>query len=346
MLLAGCILGGTGTDTPNGITTNDSAGGFSGFTARVVDSSGLPVPGVTLAVFDTGFRPDAGKAQIPLTYNADKALVTDAKGQADIALRAGGVYVLEGSRGDETVLFDTLRIGNPQAAATISFAVRRVKAYKGRVKLASGMHVDSGAVFIRGTRRWARVDADGGYDLGTLPVDAVRMAIGMRYAATPTSVRQINQTVVKTETTLVDSNHVPMTVLKDTVKYTCKDVTNDTTLKRMDTAIATRPDSTSIDSGKVSAALKACDSLPAGTLVNVKVVNPAGATKDSVSAGYLVITRKNPDPAFNTISYTVSYTQCLDGSGGEQTTFALTFEDTAQGSDLAVGDLAPKCVKP
>lgn len=363
VVLGGCIFGGTGTDTPDSVTSGvlDSANSL-GLTARVVDSSGHPVAGVTLAVYDTGFRPDAGKAQIGLLPDAAKALVTDLAGRVDIPLIKSGVFILEGSRGGETLLFDTLRIGNPKAAIRIDFAVRKVKAYKGKVKLASGMHVDSGAVFIRGTGRWAKVGADGSYDLGALPIDAVRMAIGMRYAATPTSVREINQTVIKHDTSIVDTTH-PVTVLKDTIKYVCKDVPRDSAIKSLSPAFTAKADSIKVDTGKtvraaaaldtihVNAALKSCDSLPTGSVVNVRVPdttrNPAGTKIDSVSVPFIVVNPTNPNPQFpNDVKQVVSYSQCVEMPGTERTTFAVQFLPTDSGNDLAVGDLAGACVKP
>ena len=71
LCLAACIMGGTGTDTENGLTGKDkvNANDLKGISARVTDSLGAPLRGVSLRLFDPAFRPDSGLAPADVVAN-------------------------------------------------------------------------------------------------------------------------------------------------------------------------------------------------------------------------------------------------------------------------------------
>ncbi len=289
-------------------------------------------------------------------------MVTDAKGEVNFSLRHTGTMVIEGSLDDKPVFFDTLRVSDINAKTSVLFKVRTLRSFKGKVKLASGMHVDSGKVFIRGTRRFVKVDASGSYDLGLLPTDVIRMAIGMRFVASPTAVLEVNQTLVKRDTAL--DKLLPILVGQESFKivYTCKDLPKDSAAK-ISTMMGALPiDSMRsgsggsattpqlLDSSRVNAALKTCDSIPNGAIVNLMPVETVptatGEKKDSVSGTFLLPPRSGDDSGLVVASDVVSYNRCVDAPGTEKTSFDISLETTAVGSDLTVGDLSDQCVSP
>jgi hypothetical protein len=346
-LLCGCLFGGTGTDTDNGVGPNQSLS-TGNISARVLGADGKPIANVSFAVSDPLFRPDSGKAQANLWTDSVHAPVSNAKGFAAFTMLKEGTYVLEGSSGGKVVFFDTLKEVNLKVVTSITFTTRESKAFKGKVKLVSGMHVDSGAVFIRGTRRWVKVDASGSYDLGILPIDVARMGVGIRYSSSPTAVLEVNQSQT----------------ISEAVKYTCKDVSKDTLNKALspsfpgsldsakDTAQATRA-ANSLDTVKINAAVNSCDTVPKGALLTVKVEDPqqpvSTMKKDSVSVPYIVTGAGDSIyVTYKEISYdhVILFNQCVEAPGVEKTTFGIELQPTDDGSDLLVGDLADKCAKP
>jgi hypothetical protein len=181
--LPGC-LGGTGTDTENGIV----------ITTRVVDGSGDPVAGLEMQVSHTRTSSDS-LVESPLV-NPGLLLVTDNAGIVIIQLKRPGIYIAQGRRGDTIMLLDTLRalvdpvtgvllsgLGNP--VYTAGTPVRA----SGRLRLLSGFKADSGRVYLRGTSQFSNLGADGSYDLGWVTSAAEKMAITVVYASKPAETR-------------------------------------------------------------------------------------------------------------------------------------------------------------
>ncbi len=352
LCLGACIFGGTGTDTENGVgeaKKDNLTISIKGVSARVVDGEGRPLKGVNLFLFDTDYRPDSGRAPEPLLSDPVKPLVTDTMGYVTLNLRGPGKYVVEGVSAGQTVFFDTLAAPDILVATPFTFRARAVSAFQGQVKLVSGMRIDSGLVFIRGTSRSVKVDATGHYNLGSLPSDVGRMALGMRYGASPTSVRESKQATV-------DSLKVPISM---TPIYTCKDVPNDSaariTANPARAANALQPDmagKSTVDTSKVSPALKACDTLPKGSVVNVVSKappgGPVGMNPDSISVPVLVLL----DEKAVTSLYgqkiipakVISYADCVTSAGKETTSFDLKLQSVGAASDLLVQDVAAKCL--
>jgi hypothetical protein len=360
LCLGGCIFGGTGTDTENGVAKDKNRNTSNtveirGVSARVVDADGRPLRGVNLFLFNPEFRPDSGRAQSSLLADEAKALVSDTNGYVALGLKAPGKYVVEGVSAGQTLFFDTLVVQDVQFATPFTFRARALSAFKGKVNLVSGMRIDSGSVFIRGTSRSVKVDAAGNYDLGLLPADAGRMAVGMRYAASPTSVQEVKETI-KIDTAKVGPAGITHT-------YSCKDVPKDSaarisapqttvpvsadTLKPEGTA---NVDTIKVDTTKVkAAALQSCDSLPQGGVVNV-VADKSVPAYAQDSAGVPVLVLKDETPVASmfgtkiTPAVVVPYAACIPSAGHETTTFDLQLQPAAAGSDILVKDVAEKCL--
>src|SRR5688572_16202472 len=108
--LLGACIGGTGTDTDNGVVPAGKGPlTGTGTAARVVDADGKPLAGVTLALHRPDFHPDSGAAA-ELLLDAVKTPVTDSDGYVRFNLIQPGRYVVEGSRGGAVILFDTLPV--------------------------------------------------------------------------------------------------------------------------------------------------------------------------------------------------------------------------------------------
>jgi hypothetical protein len=266
-LMWGC-LGGTGTDTENGVIGNSNKVDITGISARVVDGGGTPLGGISLKLYLPGFRPDSGSAPPSLLIDSAKPMVSDTAGFVTIQLKAAGKFVVEGVSSGQTVFYDTLAVPDVKHSTLFTFRTRAVKGFLGKVKLASGMRIDSGTVFIRGTGRFAKVDPAGNYDLGSLPEDIGRMAVGMRFASSPTSVREVTE--------------LRAPGLDTVIRYTCKDVPKDSAARiaaqpqRLQTVDTTGSSQPNLDTAKVSSALKSCDSLSKGSVINV--VSPASGS--------------------------------------------------------------------
>src|SRR5690606_11283828 len=220
--------------------------------------------------------------------------------------------------------------------------------FAGKVRLASGMRIDSGTVFIRGTDRWAKVDPAGHYDLGLLPVDAGRMAIGLRYAASPTGVREVTQT--DTSEGLVSVGvPVPPPV------YACTDLEGASAKaalsgSRAPVGGAEGGGDTESNTPKVDAAVHSCDSLASGTVVKVNPLESdspvTGEKRDSLAIAVIVINETTTGYASLSAPRIVSYAECVAAAGGEQTLFGAQVRASAQGNDLLIGDIADKCLSP
>ncbi len=340
--LSGCIFGGTGTDTENNIVDNKTKEGVvlsgTGVSARVTDSAGVPLIGVHLKLFDPNFRPDSGQTPVSVVKSLAASLVSDSAGYVNLDLIAAGKFVVEGSAGGVILFYDTLAVAELGKPVLTTFRTRSVKAFQGKARLVSGMRIDSGWVFIRGTDKAVKVDTAGYYDLGLLPADVGRMAVGMRFASKPVSVRQA------------------MPASTDTAKheYVCKDAPADSAAKlaRPGAVNAAQFDTASkLDTGTVSPALKACDSLAKGSVITVSS-QPAGATgmkADSVPAALLVLSGEQKVPSVQgtrTVdAVVVPLALCVPNAGSENTTYELLLQSTTLSSDILVKDVAAKCLE-
>ncbi|MDB5048328.1 MAG: hypothetical protein JWO30_1399 [Fibrobacteres bacterium] len=339
-LLWGCILGGTGTDTENGVADNNKVD-ITGISARVVDGEGTPLAGISLNLYIPAFRPDSGAAPASLLIEAAKAMVSDSKGYVTIQLKAAGKYVVEGVSAGKTVFFDTLAVPDVKNSTLFTFRTRAVRDFKGKVRLISGMRIDSGSIFIRGTGRFAKVDSAGNYDLGSLPQDIGRMAVGMRFASSPTSVREV------TETQPVAIN-MPVT-------YTCKEVSKDSAARistpKAQFAVSTdtaMPVPAKLDTSKVNLALKSCDTLSQGSVINV--VTPTGTPGKIDNVGVPLLVVKDAMPVTSVYgthiesALVVPYAECIPMAGQEKTSFDVQLQPTASTSDILIQDVADRCL--
>jgi hypothetical protein len=174
--LSAC-LGGTGTDTENGLEISISA--------RVVDSSGTPVSGVTLAVHDATARVDSG-IQNPL-LDSTVEIVSDSNGKVHFSLQKAGLYTVAGKVGDSVVFVDTVRaLGKPSGVSLPGvggpqFKVERPIRAAGKVRLLSGYSPDSGMAMVRGTKIQSALDTGGSYMLGWLPPSAEKFPLAVGY---------------------------------------------------------------------------------------------------------------------------------------------------------------------
>jgi hypothetical protein len=257
-------------------------------------------------------------------------LISDSSGYVSIDLKAPGKYVIEGRSAGQTLFYDTLAVTDLKTAAPFTYRARALSAFKGKLRLASGMRVDSGSVFIRGTRCVAKLDDSGGYDLGSLPADVGRMAVGVRFSSSPTSVQQVTLS--------------PQSV------YTCKEVPKDSAARiaapvphpLIGAQDMAKP--APLDTGVVNPALKSCDSLPKGSVISVVSTTPGVSTKDSSSV--LVVNRENTSLLGTVNPVVVPYAECVPSLGVEKTSFDVTVLPASAGSDLYVKDVADKCLSP
>ncbi len=368
-LLVGCIIGGTGTDTENGITDNKINQSALGITARIVDTSGNPVPGVLLTAVQPSFRPDSVNPTV-LNYAvsndvSQKEVVSNAQGQVGFSLSTSGTYIVEGSKAGQKLFFDTLKIADVKIGQPLTFHARPLHKFQGRVKLASGMRIDSGKVFVRGTSVVVQVDAAGAYNLGLLPFDISKMAIGLRFHSSPTGVVEIHQSlIIRPVDTLVPvgPGQVPVALGPTSflVSFTCTEAPKDSSGKLLFDATPINLDTGNAaggvllkDSVRVSAALRTCGSIRGGTLVNLRPLEASPATlsyisgeiKDSVNGSFLVPNLLDA-PATPSADQVVPYTHCVSPTGAEKSTLEIKLEETLLGTDLLVRDLNRSCAVP
>lgn len=363
----GCIFGGTGTDTDNGVVVKDK-GPLSGATAtaaRVVDSDGKPMSGVSLSLHTPAFRPDSSAAQI-LIVDSAVAMVSDSLGYVRFELLQPGKYVVEGRLAGATLFFDTLAVSDVKALAAYTFRARTTMAAKGTVWLASGLKVDSGSVFVRGTGRYSRLDSAGGYDLGILPVDAGELAIGLTYKA---SIREARIAEQKPPPGPGMDTLKVMPPLRDTVKpvFACREVSTDSAARfsklqpiASDPAGASpgafsylAPDTGKLDTAKVAGVARSCDSLSGGTVIAVKsaptVTGIEIVKKDSVTTNLIAVdavAARSANPVFQSdqtaIPLLIPLIGCVPAPGAIRTTYDVRL--LPAGSVLFVEDIAGKCL--
>jgi hypothetical protein len=348
-LLASCI-GGTGTDTENGIAGLE---GFkSGTAARVVDADGRPLAGVEIRLHEPGFRPDSGAPRV-LVVDPGKPMVSDSSGYVTFHLLAPGKYVVEGRRDGASLLFDTLAISDAHAPSIFTCRARATSPVRGMVRLVSGLKVDSGTVFVRGTSRSASLGADGAYDLGLLPGDVGRMAIGLAYRASPREARIAEQRQPDR--------------IADTAKpvFACREATADSAAKF--TEARTPPptsglnpasaDTLKLDTARLAAVGKSCDSLPGGTLVAISTLRsgeslPVGVkAMDSAVVKYIAVDGASTEGSGaipfqgGQSTVLVPLNGCVAAPGTAVTTYAVSLVPASPGTDLRVGDVEAGCLE-
>jgi hypothetical protein len=358
-LLASCI-GGTGTDTENGIAGLE---GFkSGTAARVVDADGRPLAGVEIRLHEPGFRPDSGAPRV-LVVDPGKPMVSDSSGYVTFHLLAPGKYVVEGRRDGASLLFDTLAISDAHAPSIFTCRARATSPVRGMVRLVSGLKVDSGTVFVRGTSRSASLGADGAYDLGLLPGDVGRMAIGLAYRASPREARIAEQRQPDriADTALIGPGR------PDTAKpvFTCREATADSAAKFTDSrmppsASGLNPasaDTLKLDTARLAAVGKSCDSLPGGTLVAISTLRsgeslPVGVkAMDSAVVKYIAVDGVSAEGSGaipfqgGQSTVLVPLNGCVAAPGTAVTTYAVSLVPASPGTDLLVGDVEAGCLK-
>jgi len=173
-VVLGC-MGGTGTDTENGLGINVNA--------RVMDSEGRPLSGVEIIVHSADFRPDADPRENLFVDTG--ALRTNFLGVSNLAFLDTGHYVVEGRWVGMSVFFDTISVKLTDNKSLRVFTPHAPSPVSGKVQLLSGFRIDTGLVFLRGTGRLSTIHKDGSYDFGLLPPDAFSLAIGVRFTARP-----------------------------------------------------------------------------------------------------------------------------------------------------------------
>lgn len=356
LLLAACI-GGTGTDTDNGVELVDKGRGHltgDGTVARVVDAGGNPLAGVALALHRPDFHPDSGVAA-DLVLDSVKTPVTDSSGYARFHLIQPGRYVVEGSRGGAVLFFDTLAVGDVKTLAAYTFIARPGGLVQGRVRLASGLKVVSGSIFVRGTSRRSALDSTGGYDLGTLPLNVGLMSIGVTYRAIAVEAR-----VAELKDTARGSQVSP-TAAKPA--FTCREVAVDSAARLTTSAGPEKSvdtfgnptfhsaDTVKLDTAKVNAVGRSCDSLPGGTVIAVRIPAPGSETKvvrDSTTTNLIAVDPANgyalPAAGLLPPAKLVPLNGCVANPGTVTTTYEVRLQPTASGADLHVGDIADRCL--
>jgi hypothetical protein len=336
--LSSCLLGGTGTDTENGATPQEikDPNALSVIAARVTDSLGRPIRGVGLRLFDPAYRPDLGAAPAAVASTPPESLVTDTGGYARIALKAPGKFVVEGTQPGKTLFFDTLAVASLKQSAIYTFRARSSSAFKGKVKLASGMRIDSGRVFISGTGRVCAVDSAGAYDLGLLPADAGRMGLGVRLVSSPV-------TVLKAAPQSYSST--------DTIRfaYSCQALSPDSAAKTVDAGRGASEDPAAprLDSAQVDSALKACGTIARGSVINFYGRGAQGsAVPLSQSVNLLVLEGGDNDKngAKSSTPVVAPLADCVPAAGKEVTSYSLDVRSGSGSHDLIVGDVAEGCL--
>lgn len=180
--VAACVLwgcmGGTATDTENGVYVS----------AQVINASGTPVRNVELNVLELAARVDSA-VNDPVGYEKTVNLTTDSTGIAHFYLKKGGTYMTSGKKGDSVVFIDTLRVKVPSAPSVNidgglgnpQFLVESPVPATGRVRMYSGLVVDSGQVLLRGTKITATLGDSGTYNLGWLPQSVQKTVVTITY---------------------------------------------------------------------------------------------------------------------------------------------------------------------
>jgi hypothetical protein len=184
--LSAC-LGGTGTDTENGLKPVL-------VTARVLTQDSTPAAGVSFTVHQAYSRADS-LLESPLVGGDTTHLVTDGGGYVTFTVKQEGDYVAQGASGDSILFLDTLktRIKRDPGGAVGGglgsplFRVEKPVHAKGKLRLTSSGVPDSGRVYLQGTRLVWNLEAGGKYDLGWLPPSAEKLKVRVVYWSKDTS---------------------------------------------------------------------------------------------------------------------------------------------------------------
>jgi hypothetical protein len=194
-MFLGC-MGGTGTDTDNGVAE-------SGWHIRMEDGEGAPMPGVLLAAFSTSYLaepgPGQGVVETGQTWDStssvwDAAIVgaTSEVGWARLRFLSPGTYRVEAMGQDGSSLgFTTLAVEDTGRSDTLQFSRQGLRTIRGKIDLASGLILDSGRVYFSGTRHAAKVNGQGLFDLGTLAEGISAWPLELSYRARSSVVREI-----------------------------------------------------------------------------------------------------------------------------------------------------------
>src|SRR5690606_30309972 len=112
---------------------------------------------------------------------------TDNSGNAYFYLKKGGAYMTAGKRGDSVLFIDTLRIkdiSGPMNSGSLGnplFTIETPVRATGRVRLLSGLEIESGLVMLRGTRITSKLGDSGDYNLGWVPPSAQKTVVTVTY---------------------------------------------------------------------------------------------------------------------------------------------------------------------
>jgi hypothetical protein len=240
-----------------------------------------------------------------------------------------------------TLFFDTLAVADLKQSAIYTFRARAALAFRGKVKLVSGMRIDTGRVFIRGTGRMCQVDSSGAYDLGLLPADAERMGLGVRLVSSPVTVLKATQVAP-----------VKLDSLGQTV-YTCKALSEDSAAKTVDQAraLSEATPSSQPDTARMDSVLRACGVVERGSVINYSGGPAPSGTGILTSQPVTVLVLDGTDSAHAASSkarepVAVPLSECVPSAGREATSYEVEVRAGSGTNDLIIGDVAEKCLGP
>jgi hypothetical protein len=289
-------------------------------------------------------------------------MVSNDSGYVIFHLLAPGEYVVEARRDGASLLFDTLEVSDVHAPAVFTYRARATSPVRGKVRLGSGLKVDSGTVFVRGTSRSASLGADGAYDLGLLPTDVDRMAIGLAYRASLREARIAEQRQPERPTDSVFIGPAK----PDTANpvFTCREATADSAAKFSEAGmppstsgpVPVSADTLKLDTARLAAVGKSCDSLPGGTLVAIRTVKTGDSMVTGIKAVDSAVVRyiavegapvegsSDITPHGDRSTVLVPLNGCVAAPGTAVTTYSISLQPTPSGSDLRVGDVDAECL--
>lgn len=217
-LLSGCLLGGTGTGTGNGVVdekNGNPAVEEGGVSLRYRSAAGQPIAGLQVIILPAGYSPLQAVAGHAVNVPAE-SLITDTAGRLPaFRFLAPGTYVATAMAGGQAVALDTLAVSDARHAAKGELTTQTPTLWRGKVTLESRLLIDSGWIVVRGTPFKAKVDSAGHYELGHLPPDLRRRAavVFEKYAARPFAV---SEAVLQIKTDIV-THDTSVTSTKDPV---------------------------------------------------------------------------------------------------------------------------------
>lgn len=279
--LSGCLLGGTGTGTGNGVdeekpnikypTTENG-----GVSLRYRDAAGQPMAGLHVVILPTDFSPLRSASAQSVNVPAE-SLITDTAGRLPaFRFLNPGTYVATALANGQAIALDTLAVSDARHAAKGELTTQTPMLWRGKVTLESRLLIDSGWIVVRGTPFKAKVDSAGQYELGHLPSDLRRRAavVFEKYAARPFAV---SEAVLQTKTSDI--------------------VTSDTTGTKTPSTLpggATPPDTIQVVSSELSSSFTKPDSLL--KVQCVQVVDTVSGASRSVCLEKDTLTYRNQVP--------------------------------------------------